>query len=344
MCSSFLRDAWYCAGWNTELTQKPLGRTILGTKLVFFRDEKGAPAALGGVCPHRFAPLSVGNVRGGSIQCRYHGLQFGVDGTCVHNPHGDAALPSLRVDSYPVVERHRAIWIWMGDPLKAGNTPVPSLPMHDDSSLATTYDRLAVRASYQMICDNLLDLSHVEFLHPFLTVEANREYETLVENDVVTHIMYVPDTAKSGAFQMFWPAGPERITNRSALRWEAPGNMLLTVTATPADEPAEHGVLLYNANLVTPETATTSHYFWSLARDFRLDEAEFGEQLRLTVRKIFEEEDAWIMRLAQENMGSETDIIALRAAVLPTDRSAIRARMIMKKLLRAENNGAKSAS
>jgi vanillate O-demethylase monooxygenase subunit len=334
----FLRNAWYCAAWSAEVTDKPLGRTILGKKLVFFRDQNGTPAALGAVCPHRFAPLDVGSVRDGAIQCRYHGLCFGVDGTCVHNPHGDSSMPSLRVDSYPVVERHGAIWIWMGDRDKARASLIPSLTMHDDPDLDTTYDMLPVKASYQMVCDNLLDLSHVEYLHPLLTVDACREYEMIVENDAVTHVMYVRNTARSGAFETFWPAGPERITHRSALRWEAAGNMLLTVTATPVDKPSEHGILLYNPNLVTPETATTSHYFWSLSRDFRRDEVEFGEQLRKIVGKIFEEEDGWIMQLAQDNMGSEMDIIGLRAVVLPTDRCAIRARMITRKMLRAEND------
>lgn len=111
--SPFLRNAWYVAGWSSELAQSDmLARTILGMPVLMFRDEANLASAIGDRCPHRMAPLHLGNLENGQVTCGYHGLAFGKDGKCVRNPHG--AIGSLAVPSYPIVERDGILWIWRG--------------------------------------------------------------------------------------------------------------------------------------------------------------------------------------------------------------------------------------
>lgn len=86
---SFLKNAWYCAAWAREITREPLSRTLLNQKLVFYRKADGTIVAMSDVCPHRFAPMHQGKLHGDVLACPYHGLQFGPDGRCVHNPHGE---------------------------------------------------------------------------------------------------------------------------------------------------------------------------------------------------------------------------------------------------------------
>jgi vanillate O-demethylase monooxygenase subunit len=115
---TYLRNAWYVAAWSDDLVEdKLLARTILKESIVLYRKADGSPAALQDRCPHRFAPLSMGKILPGDrVQCPYHGLEFDQSGACVLNPHGAKNIPSrARVRSYPVVEKHKAIWIWMGD-------------------------------------------------------------------------------------------------------------------------------------------------------------------------------------------------------------------------------------
>ena len=115
---SYLRNAWYVAAWSDDLADGGvLGRTILKEPVVLYRKADGNVAALQDRCPHRFAPLSMGKVLNGDrIQCPYHGLEFNSSGTCVLNPHGTKNIPPrARVRSYPVTEKHKAIWIWMGE-------------------------------------------------------------------------------------------------------------------------------------------------------------------------------------------------------------------------------------
>ena len=119
---SFIRNAWYPAAWSADVAAEPLARTFLGEEVVLYRASAGQPVALANACPHRFAALAKGKLHGDSIACPYHGLQFGTDGRCTHNPHGPAT-GAMRVRSYPLCERNGMIWIWMGDPARAP-TPV----------------------------------------------------------------------------------------------------------------------------------------------------------------------------------------------------------------------------
>ncbi len=114
---NFLRNAWYCAGWAADLGAEPITRTYLNEPVLLYRMRDGRAVAIGERCPHRFAPLHKGKLRDDCIECPYHGLRFDASGACVHNPHGDGAIPkAARVKAYPLVEQYGALWIWMGDP------------------------------------------------------------------------------------------------------------------------------------------------------------------------------------------------------------------------------------
>src|SRR6185503_3040995 len=134
----------YPALWSQDLDAgKLVARKILGEPVVFFRAE-GAPAALEDMCPHRFAPLHQGElIPGGGVRCMYHGLEFASDGRCTRNPHGDGALPrNASVRSYPVQEKHTAIWIWMGE--RKPDLPIPDFSVLDNGALATHRDSLVM--------------------------------------------------------------------------------------------------------------------------------------------------------------------------------------------------------
>ena len=112
----FLRNYWYVAALDEEVRDRPLGRTILGEPVVLFRTADGALHAFEDRCPHRQLPLSMGKIVGDALQCHYHGLRFDGSGKCVRVPGQDHIPQNARVRTYPVVERYRWIWIWMGDP------------------------------------------------------------------------------------------------------------------------------------------------------------------------------------------------------------------------------------
>lgn len=141
----FLKNVWQVAAFAAELKDAPLARTLLGEQVVLYRTPTGAPAALRDACPHRLAPLSAGRVVDGLLQCGYHGMQFDAAGVCVRVPGQDRIPSKAKVRSFPVVERHAFVWIWMGDPSLAAETPVPNFFWMEDP--AGHFRRLSSRRS-----------------------------------------------------------------------------------------------------------------------------------------------------------------------------------------------------
>ena len=165
----FLRNTWYVAMWSQDLKPGELQqRLILDEAIVLFRNASGQVAALLDRCPHRFVPLSLGKVcEGNSVQCPYHGLAFDATGVCVRNPNAEGRIPpALRVRRFPVVERHGAIWVWMGD-READPALIPDFSVLDEEIGGQTIDRrwIRVAANYELMTYNILDISHTNTLH-----------------------------------------------------------------------------------------------------------------------------------------------------------------------------------
>ena len=119
------------AGWADELQPgRLLARTVTGRPLLIYRADSGAAFCLLDRCPHRFAPLSMGRLEGASVRCNYHGMRFDGSGACVENPHG-AVVSALRVASFPLVERHEILWVWLGEAAAADPRLIPDLSFID---------------------------------------------------------------------------------------------------------------------------------------------------------------------------------------------------------------------
>jgi len=244
---SYLRNTWYVAGWDEELDgEKLLSRRILDEPLVLFRDGRGVPHALTDRCPHRFAPLSLGKLTDGIIQCPYHGLRFDGSGACVHNPHGDGRIPAAaHAKSHPVVERYSALWVWMGDPTLANAAAIPDFSCMDPQTWFVGKRYLHVKANYILENDNILDLSHIEYLHPgTLGGDAVNQAIGRVEQKGDTVWAYRQTVAEVMTDFLYRSMGlpPGMPVDRwFDVRWDPPASLLLFAGATPTGRPREEG-------------------------------------------------------------------------------------------------------
>ena len=161
----YLRNRWYCAAVSDELGTAPLGRILLDEPVVLYRKSDGALVALEDRCCHRRAPLSKGKVEGDKLRCGYHGFLYEPGGNVVWVPGQDKVPPGARVRAYPLVEKHGFAWIWMGAPSQADPATIPDFHWNDDPEFAAVAGLLPVAADYRLLMDNLMDLSHVSFLH-----------------------------------------------------------------------------------------------------------------------------------------------------------------------------------
>src|SRR5260370_6096325 len=264
---TYLRKAWYVAAWSDDLADgQLLGRTILKEPIVLYRKSDGNVAALQDRCPHRFAPLHMGKiVHRDRIQCPYHGLEFDSSGACVLNPHGTRNIPPrARVRSYPVTERHKAIWIWMGDQ-SPDASKVPDFSVLDNvpERHATKRDRITIRANYELSIDNLLDLSHTSYLHDGILGNSETvEYEITVEQDGDDVIVgrHAGNATAPGLFAILMPSSPDCVDKFTRMRWMPPSNLrLLTGICVPGAIP-ESGTGYHAIHMLTPESDTTPHY------------------------------------------------------------------------------------
>jgi phenylpropionate dioxygenase-like ring-hydroxylating dioxygenase large terminal subunit len=161
---------WYPIGLSEEIVSyEPLQTTVLGQKLVAFRDSEGQPHVLSDVCIHRGGSLGKGWVKGGSVVCPYHGWQFGGDGKCKHIPTVDVKnMPNrAKVDSYPVQEKYGIVFAFLGDASEAERPPLREVKeWGQEGWRANKIVVFEVDAYYERSIENGLDPSHNEFVHP----------------------------------------------------------------------------------------------------------------------------------------------------------------------------------
>ena len=107
----FLKNAWYVAAWDHEVTRELQQITVLGENICVYRTEAGELVGLEDACPHRKLPLSKGRIKGDTVECGYHGLTFNCAGQCVWAP-GASGIPSnAKVHAYPLHEKYGLVWV-----------------------------------------------------------------------------------------------------------------------------------------------------------------------------------------------------------------------------------------
>lgn len=344
----FVRNVWYAAMWSTDLAVGALvPRTIVEEPLVFFRRVDGAAVAIGDLCPHRFAPLHRGALLPGDrVRCGYHGLEFDATGRCAHNPHGAGKIPAgAAVFAYPVIERHAIVWVWMGD-----RTPdperIPDFSILDGVPDALVGRRLTLtfEANYQLIADNLLDLSHASFLHAGLL--GNDEMlagEVSVRQNGTTIVIsrYNRNVAVPEMLDAMFRNDAARVDTWDEMRWDAPGCCLLDVGvhAPGASKEAGGGVLA--VHLLTPQTHAKTTYLITSVRRQSTETTQIDtitpERLAAFRKLAFEDQDGAMIR-AQQRVLEEFPARTRRPALFSIDAAPVRARRVMADLLAAEES------
>jgi|KBSSwiStaDraftv2_1062776.scaffolds.fasta_scaffold23574_7 phenylpropionate dioxygenase-like ring-hydroxylating dioxygenase large terminal subunit len=343
----FLKNVWYAAWWIDELGEGAVqARTIAGQPLAFWRDEAGAPHAVFDRCPHRHAPLSLGKRVGNGLQCGYHGLEFNGAGACIANPHGPI-VPALQVRAFPLVERHNLVWIWMGDAERADPDVIPDVGFAD-SVPRTAYSKgfLPTAAGHFLIVDNILDLTHADYLHaPNLGGGAMTRAKPRIEvrPDSTLFVEWLVDGDVIPPFFLDELPHPDRpVDIWNSVLWHPNGVMKLNFGATTAGDSRENGIDTLAAHIATPETLTSSHYFYFNTRSYRLEDAEYNAQYAEALRYAFGVQDKPMLEGQQRRLG-EADLFDCKPVILPTDAASSQARRVYAKLLKAENAGVEPA-
>jgi vanillate O-demethylase monooxygenase subunit len=336
---AYLRNAWYATAWSKDLADAPMAKVMLEEEILLYRKADGTVVALGNRCPHRFVELHRGKVVGDNIQCPYHGLQFNPAGACAHNPHAKNLPAAAKVISYPAEERHRMIWLWMGDHDKADPALIPDFSILCDPEHAVVGGIFEIAADYQLYSDNLLDLSHTEFVHPTLLEQGNLARSVAKVRQDGDTVHFVRDSEKepaSGTFQRMLCEGMggkagDIVHTRHHIRWNAPANLLAEITQFRDDKQS----VFTNIHIAAPTSRGKCQLLWSATRNFRLNDPELDDYIVTGMAHVLADEDIPPVESQSSYIGSQ-DLLEMKPVLLPTDEAPIRARRILSRMIKEE--------
>ncbi len=296
----YLKDAWYVAGWSKDFTRELKPETFLGENIVIFRKENGEAVALEDACPHRKLPLSKGRLKGDVVECGYHGLTFDCRGTCVAAPTQPDQIPRrARVKSYPVVDRYRFLWIWMGDPGNADPDEIFPIENFDDPSWGYTDGGVMdIDCNYLWVVDNLLDPSHVAWVHVSSFAGAGTDDQPLKVEKTERGVLvsrwihgqmpspYYADLVRfegpCDRLQHYEMCFPALALNKSVYTPAGTGG--------PGKPPVASTYINISYNFMTPIDEDRTRYFWFQHRNTDPDDVEISERMNAGARSAFEED------------------------------------------------------
>ena len=342
MAKPFLKNAWYAAAWSYEVKKELFERTIIGESILFYRKENNQAVAINNTCAHRYSPLHMGILMGDVVECAYHGLRYDSSGRCVHNPHGDGKIPEkMCTRAYPLEETHNMLWIWMGEPAQANPATIPDFSCHTDPNYPSVQGMIEMHGNYELITDNLMDLSHAEFLHKgILGSDAIKrgQHELLQDGTTVWSNRWCPDGLAPPAWDHMFNDYGKPVDHWLYMRWDAPCHMLLDVGVAPKGRPRNEGIWVYGTDILTPKNETSTYYYWGIARSHDKDSADIDEKWTHAIKIAFGTQDKPMIE-AQQNMLESLGVVDLDEVdpvLLPMDSATVRCRRVLDRLRRED--------
>lgn len=337
----YLYNAWYVAALSRELENAPLGRTYLDEPVVLFRQSDGSVAALEDRCCHRHLPLSCGLVAGDRLQCGYHGLEFDASGTCVSVPGQSRVPPGAAIHSYPVVEKAGWIWIWMGDADGVDDAMFPPWPWLEDPAWAVTLpDPFHLACNYRLVTDNVLDTTHLAYVHRnSIGNAAINEFPSKTERtgNRVTMTRWILDRPPP---PMYKAAGnfEGNVDRWQIVEHDPPcfsvNDAGCAVAGTGAPEgDRSRGITVKALSAPTPETQSTTHYFFAFVRDFGHGDDALEEMMSVGMVDVFRE-DVVVFEAQQRMMDLKPNAPSIDINV---DAAPLAARKALEEMIAAEN-------
>ncbi len=334
----FIYNEWYVVALSREVDRELRARTVLGRQLVLFRKEDGTPVALDNRCGHRSFPLSRSTLEGDTVVCGYHGLRYDETGQCVEVP-SQCNCAGISIRSYPLHQQGPVIWIWMGEPEDADINKIPAMPMLEEGWV-TSEDYMPLKASYVYLHENLLDLTHLSFLHAktFGTPDyARAKFDTDIGEDRFLLKRYVMPTR----LPPVW-AKPTGLEGKDAARittsdFVSPALHIVhgefyDISLDESERPDQR---IKTAHIPTPETATSTHYFVVHGRNFAQEDDGVTGFMHEQLMAAFDEDVVGLEAMEELNAArsDEDDYFEIS---LTADAASVAMRRYLKRRAEAE--------
>ena len=337
----FIKNCWYVVGWSSEVEADTfLKRTVINVPLVVWRKLNGDAVAVEDMCCHRGAPLSAGRREGDCLRCMYHGLKFDETGACVEIPGQPRIPPGMRVRAFPIVERSKWLWVWMGDADKADPALIPDTHWLDDPQWRSLQGYTHYDTNYLLIADNLLDLAHLPYVHP-TTLGGSEDYAAnLPKTEMLERGVHVKrwtlNTTPPGFVQKVRPF-PGKVDRWNHYDFLVPGVFIMDSGMLDAGQGAQEGnrenaAMFHGCQALTPETDSSTHYFFAHPHNFAIEDPQVTQSIHDSVVEAFEE-DRTMITLQSRSLSLREDfkMLPIRA-----DEALGRFRWLVAKMLKDE--------
>jgi len=336
----FLRNAWYVAAWDRDIARELRPVTILGDRIMLYRTMGGNPVALEDACAHRKLPLSMGRLNGDEVECGYHGLVYDRRGRCTHIP-GSKRVPSIaKVRSYPTVSRYGLVWIWMGDAAQADPQSIFQVEHWDDSAWGrNSGGSMTLGCNYLFVTDNLLDPSHVAWVHRTSFGNEACGDEPIETTDLPTGVIasrwmrdvevapfYAPLVSFKGRcdrLQHYEVRYPSHAIIKAVFVKAGAG---ATAAASRPD-----ALVMESYNFITPISESQTLYFWFQMRNFSPGDEALSKEMDDGIRAAFAE-DRVVLEAVHEGFRNQVT----RKLDLATDRAPLTFRKKLAQMIAAE--------
>jgi vanillate O-demethylase monooxygenase subunit len=333
--ANYPRNCWYVAATSDEVGRTPLGRVLLDRPVVLYRALDGTAVALADRCAHRGYPLSSGRLQDDALVCGYHGMRYDVMGQCVLAPSQANVPYNACVATYPVQERGPYVWIWLGDPRLSALSPIPDLPWVTAPGWAFSGTEVKVAANFMLLHEHYLDLTHIPEVHPVETPEGMEQMpgfdEVVISETSASYERQLP-RAPLADWEAEWAGLPRdrEYDRRHQSTFISPA-VLVDWWEIATDGPTKPTVARVQA--ITPETPTSTHMFWQLARNHETAREVVGQHLRDVMEAVMRI-DVTVVERIEATVGYEGSQAGIRLAA---DAGVLRVRRIVAGMLAAES-------
>ena len=336
----YLRNTWYVAALSSEIDRNLISLRILGENIVFYRTRSGKPVALEDACPHRKLPLSKGFLKEDDVQCGYHGLTFDCAGKCVDAPTQDLIPPTAVVHSYPVADKWGLVWIWMGNADLADESKILDIENFDNPEWRiTTGDALTCECHYLYLTDNLLDPSHVAWVHRRSFAAPGTDNTPLETKEIDDGLIvsrwiydcgpppfYAPLVKFKGncdRLQHYEVRYPSIAINKSIFSPAGEGGPEKPIT--------DRSYIMISYNFLTPVDENVTRYHWLQQRNTDPGNEEVTRSIAEGARRAFLE-DREILEAVHQGIANETS----RHINLGLDAGSLKFRRMLDNMIASE--------